>query len=71
MRSLQGFTVYTEIIFLIILKMKAKSKLLTIKIQPDLLATFTDFANSRNMKRGTMIKSVVSEFIAKQKQQAA
>jgi len=51
--------------------MKVKSKLLTIKIQPDLLTTFTDFANSRNMKRGTMIKSVVSEFIAKQKQQAA
>ena len=71
MRSLQGFTVYTEIIFLIILKMKVKSKLLTIKIHPDLLETYTDFANSRGMKRGTMIKSVVSEFIAKQKQQAA
>ena len=52
-------------------KMKPKSKLLTIKIQPDLLETFTDFADSRNMKRGTMIKSVVSDFIAKQKQQAA
>ena len=51
--------------------MKPKSKLLTIKIQPDLLETFTDFAGSRNMKRGTMIKAVVSDFIAKQKQQAA
>jgi len=51
--------------------MKAKSKLLTIKIKPDLLETFTDFAESRNMKRGTMIKSVVSEFISKQNNQAA
>lgn len=51
--------------------MKPKSKLLTIKIQPDLLATFTDFADSRNMKRGTMIKSVVSDFIAQQNNQAA
>jgi len=51
--------------------MKAKSKLLTIKIQPDLLETFTDFADSRNMKRGTMIKSIVSEFIAKQNNQVA
>jgi len=51
--------------------MKAKSKLLTIKIQPDLLATYTDFANSRGMKRGTMIKAVVSDFISKQNNQAA
>jgi predicted transcriptional regulator len=51
--------------------MKPKSKLLTIKIQPDLLETFTDFADSRNMKRGTMIKSIVSEFIAKQNNQVA
>ena len=71
MRSLQGFAVYTEIIFLIILKMKVKSKLLTIKIHPDLLESFTDFAKSQNMKRGTMIKAVVSDFIAKQNNQAA
>jgi len=51
--------------------MKAKSKLLTIKIQPDLLETYTDFAKSRKMKRGTMIKSIVSEFIAKQNNQVA
>jgi len=51
--------------------MKPKAKLLTIKIQPDLLATYTDFADSRNMKRGTMIKLVVSDFIEKQKKQAA
>ena len=51
--------------------MKVKSKLLTIKIQPDLLETYTDYADSRNMKRGTMIKSVVSAFIEKQNQQAA
>jgi len=51
--------------------MKTKSKLLTIKIQPDLLGTFTDLADSGNMKRDTMIKSFVSDFITKQKQQAA
>ena len=51
--------------------MKVETKQITIKIQPDLLKTFTDYADSRNMKRGTMIKSVVSEFIAKQNQQAA
>jgi hypothetical protein len=51
--------------------MKPKSKLLTIKIQPDLLESFTDFAKSQKMKRGTMIKSVVSDFIAKQNNQAA
>ena len=51
--------------------MKPKSKLLTIKIQPDLLEIFTDFADSQDMKRGTMIKSVVSNFIATKKQQAA
>jgi len=49
-----------------------KSKLFAIRIQPDLLESFTQYAKSCGTPTGTMIKKVVSEAIAqKQKNQAA
>jgi predicted transcriptional regulator len=45
---------------------KIQSKLLTIKVKPDLLKTYTDVATSLNMKRGAMVKQAVAEFIEKQ-----
>jgi hypothetical protein len=45
---------------------KIQSKLLTLKVQPDLLKTYIDAANSLNMKRGKMVKLAVAEFIEKQ-----
>jgi hypothetical protein len=46
-------------------------KVLTLKVEPKTLDSYTDLANSLKMNRSEMIRTAVSEFAEKQNPRAA